>query len=539
MEQRLKLTPGKLFNHLKSGRALLRLLASMGIATLIIFFLTYSSYLNYWNKTIYRIQTVDFNILANLLPTKLSIILAKGDRQQIQSTLNSNYGLFGVIVTDCQISQVTCPNQKIIYTASGKYDSNWKRNLTVEKLDGHVFNILTSPPPMQPEWHYPNPRETSIQINKQEIRGKIIGRVYYLRNPPPSFLEDILKWLQDVGSSSSAVLVYNSIALASLITSFAIWFVIEFLFYRSNVSEQTALHYQQRMVEEREAAVAAREKWLEEKMQVEKYKDYFNAVKEVIDSDFVSVVNNLTQEISAVLYQMKVCVMDIIHDLKKAPLIENRDTQNVIDALKRMKEVLTEPKTQQDYEKLIQHLSEIDKTVETIIWSMGNLSGFVAEPELIDFSDEIHKFYTDLPPRIRDSYDVKFEIQTDRKLLIHCNPHHLRSIVKNALYNSCGALEKLKGKVEGQVVITCHEMEQQAAVTISDNGDGMPSKVLKNLYETEEVLNSKEGKGMGSGIVRAFLKLYGAQVKKANKKKPERGATVTFLFPLQSNIGEV
>ena len=78
----------------------------------------------YWNGTIRRVQTVDFNILSHTLPAKLSSVLASKNYQELQRTLDSNYGLFGIIVTDCQKVDVLCQEQKIIFASNGRRDWN-------------------------------------------------------------------------------------------------------------------------------------------------------------------------------------------------------------------------------------------------------------------------------------------------------------------------------------------------------------------------------------------------------------------------------
>ena len=58
------------------------------------------SFVNYqrYSSSLYKIQTVDFNILAYTLPSKLSYTLIKGDLNELQRTLNSNYGFFAWLV---------------------------------------------------------------------------------------------------------------------------------------------------------------------------------------------------------------------------------------------------------------------------------------------------------------------------------------------------------------------------------------------------------------------------------------------------------
>lgn len=53
-------------------------------------FSNWIDYKNYWDGTIYRTQTVDFNMLSHTLPTKLSYALQQKDTAEVQRTLNSN-----------------------------------------------------------------------------------------------------------------------------------------------------------------------------------------------------------------------------------------------------------------------------------------------------------------------------------------------------------------------------------------------------------------------------------------------------------------
>jgi hypothetical protein len=96
-----------------------------------------ANYKDYWDTTIYRTQTVDFNILANLLPTKLSMQLSRNDTKGIQETLDSNFGLFGIVVTDCKSDRKDCPGEKILFASKAKVEStpDGKQRLISERED--------------------------------------------------------------------------------------------------------------------------------------------------------------------------------------------------------------------------------------------------------------------------------------------------------------------------------------------------------------------------------------------------------------------
>ena len=148
---------------------------------------------SYWNGTIERVQTVDFNMLSHMLPTKLSQSLMAGDAQEIQRTLDSNYGLFGLVVTNCRTSQPDC-RQDIQYVSDSKLP--WREGLSNEMLSASTYDVLRDPPPAYTIGSYASSREPVRQPTGSINSGRIIGRVYYVRGIPPSFLSAYSKWIK-------------------------------------------------------------------------------------------------------------------------------------------------------------------------------------------------------------------------------------------------------------------------------------------------------------------------------------------------------
>jgi hypothetical protein len=202
---------------------------------------------NYWAITIHRTQTVDFNILSNLLPPRISTYLSKAplsidNINGLQQTLDSNYGLFGIVVTDCKSVANQCPNQNIIYaskskvetTSSGRqrlipennYAQTWtekfeNQDSSEELLISSPFLILRDPPPLYQEWGFDTPiNDQKVSYNKQN-KGKIIGRAYLIRADVPSMNNEL----------NSLILVYIAVAIAALITGLLILLSIEFSYY--------------------------------------------------------------------------------------------------------------------------------------------------------------------------------------------------------------------------------------------------------------------------------------------------------------------
>ncbi|MGJ3253623.1 MAG: NERD domain-containing protein [Elainellaceae cyanobacterium] len=171
------------------GRFILIGSAAFGIAS----YANLRHYESYWNGTIRRVQTVDFNMLSHMLPTKLSQALIEGDEQEIQRTLDSNYGLFGLVVTDCKTVQPDCFNQQIQRVSNSNL--LWRDLLNEDNLATSTYDVLRDPPPLYAEGSYDSSRDHIRNATGLNNSGRIIGRVYYVRGVPPTFLGSYLQWI--------------------------------------------------------------------------------------------------------------------------------------------------------------------------------------------------------------------------------------------------------------------------------------------------------------------------------------------------------
>ena len=179
------------------------------------YYWTSSNHYNYWDQTIFAVQTIDFKILANTLPTKLSALIVQNDAEEIQRTLQSNTGRFGIVVTDCKIADKECPDQTVLYRTQSR--SSWSRNFSMDLLKDAPFDVLRDPPPLKTEISFPDIRSREYKSTGQTNSGQIIGRVYYVRGIQPSYVESWTGWLQDKNAG------VGSIYTTSVFTFLASW----------------------------------------------------------------------------------------------------------------------------------------------------------------------------------------------------------------------------------------------------------------------------------------------------------------------------
>jgi len=220
MKQKLpRINPTTLIKSL--GRLTLIATFSFGLGT----WKNWENYNSYWHGTIFRVQTVDFNMLSHTLPGKLSYTLLQGNIGELQRTLDSNYGFFGLIVTDCKIAAKDCPSEQIL--DQSKSSQKWTKEISLATLSNHPYDLLQSPPPLQVERQYAKPGDSKPIPTGRVNSGEIIGRVYYVRGVPPTFLEDYNDWIKEPFKVTGSRTLYTSTVALFFLGGLSAWIIIE------------------------------------------------------------------------------------------------------------------------------------------------------------------------------------------------------------------------------------------------------------------------------------------------------------------------
>jgi len=146
---------------------------------------------SYWGGTIHRVQTVDFNMLHHTLPTTLSHDIVANRDDLIQKVLDSNYGLFGLVVTDPTGESILYKTNKVYHRES------WQKHISPEELasSDEPYDLLTDPPLLDPQHVHITPRSDKAADKTPYKHGRVLGRIYYVREMEPSLAEDIGSFL--------------------------------------------------------------------------------------------------------------------------------------------------------------------------------------------------------------------------------------------------------------------------------------------------------------------------------------------------------
>src|SRR5262249_12481141 len=114
--------------------------------------------------------------------------------------------------------------------------------------------------------------------------------------------------------------------------------------------------------------------------------------------------------------------------------------------------------------------------------------------------------------------DREVRVTGDRDLLFDA----IANLVDNAIKH---------GRPKGQVVVTCRNEESGAAISVADDGPGIPADqhdhVFKRFYRLEQSRYTP-GNGLGLSLVAAVARLHGAQI---GLRDNAPGLDVKLAFP--------
>jgi two-component system nitrogen regulation sensor histidine kinase NtrY len=124
--------------------------------------------------------------------------------------------------------------------------------------------------------------------------------------------------------------------------------------------------------------------------------------------------------------------------------------------------------------------------------------------------------------------------QPDSRPLVPCDSRQLSQAVTNLLQNAADAIE---GRLaaghdlpKGQVRMVLDYADDEAWITVEDNGKGLPAVDRDRLTEPYVTTRTK-GTGLGLAIVKKIMEDHGGRL--VLEDRPGGGARVSLVFPLE------
>src|SRR5437899_6217265 len=132
------------------------------------------------------------------------------------------------------------------------------------------------------------------------------------------------------------------------------------------------------------------------------------------------------------------------------------------------------------------------------------------------------------PQSISDQISLVNNVTQD----VHVNydDERIKQVLTNLIKNSLKACSAKIGKVE----VSVEENPTEAIVSVRDNGRGIPSDAIDNIFKKfyqvdTSLTREKGGSGLGLSICKGIIEAHGGRI--WGQSQPNKGATFSFSIP--------
>ncbi|WP_336516977.1 sensor histidine kinase [Pollutibacter soli] len=165
-----------------------------------------------------------------------------------------------------------------------------------------------------------------------------------------------------------------------------------------------------------------------------------------------------------------------------------------------------------------------------------------SEKEAYDINALTHEnlFFCYHALKARDkSFNAAIETHFDPSIgLMHITPKDLSRAILNIVNNAFYAVnQKSQGnelRYEPKVVVTTIRYNSHVEISVRDNGDGIPEKVMDKVFQPFFTTKPPgQGTGLGLSLAYDIVKVHGGEIRVNNH--PGAGAEFVIVLPLNSN----
>lgn len=162
-------------------------------------------------------------------------------------------------------------------------------------------------------------------------------------------------------------------------------------------------------------------------------------------------------------------------------------------------------------------------------WSRITTGSIKPSPLVFNIETVIQNTVQLLKPTLSKK-DIIIHISIQPDLQVNADPNMIQAAIRNILSNAIKFTHR-----NGQIAVNAHRQKNQVVIDIKDNGVGMSSTVVRNLFKLGEVTSTKgtegeKGTGMGLLLCKEFVELN--QGKISVQSTPGKGSTFRIKLPL-------
>ena len=193
---------------------------------------------------------------------------------------------------------------------------------------------------------------------------------------------------------------------------------------------------------------------------------------------------------------------------------------NFLQLQKESPELLDEESTQRMQNKTMQGAENLLYSMEDILqWSKSQMENFKPQPKTVF----VNSLFEDITTHFSSFENIKINIENPENIRINTDENYLKTIIRNLTGNAIKALTQTENPI---IVWKSWQFNNQAFLTITDNGKGADLDQFKALYDDKEVVGIKSG--LGLHLIRDLAKAIDCEISVDSKK--DSGTTFILTF---------
>ncbi|ASB49127.1 sensor histidine kinase [Alkalitalea saponilacus] len=184
----------------------------------------------------------------------------------------------------------------------------------------------------------------------------------------------------------------------------------------------------------------------------------------------------------------------------------------------------------EEYIKLVYNSSKnvYDLLGDLLTYTRAQSSGFPFEPEIIDLKGLIDEI-ADITEAGRNAKAISFYNEVNAKTEVFADIFMLKTILRNLISNAIKFTNQY-----GMIKVSSIKQGDFESITVSDNGVGMDTKTLSELFDTSKKFTSEgtageQGTGLGLLLCKEFTERHGGQI--SAKSERQKGSHFTIIIP--------
>jgi signal transduction histidine kinase len=121
---------------------------------------------------------------------------------------------------------------------------------------------------------------------------------------------------------------------------------------------------------------------------------------------------------------------------------------------------------------------------------------------------------------------IEIEFVPTRSIpLVEHDPSQINQVLLNMLLNAIQAVAR-----EGHIIVSLDRRDDYAAISIADNGPGIPPETLKNIFRPFFTTKG-HGTGLGLSLARRIVEDHAGRIEVTST--PGQGTTFVVLLPYE------